>query len=431
MSDVSRYFNDFLLNECIHPIRDPLWGHVYFPESFLKIIQTPEYQQLGRIKQLGPSYLVYPGATHSRLNHSLGVFHIASRMVKRMSQSTLPLPLTLQGAKAFLAAALLHDLGHFPYTHSLKELPLDEHEQLTSRLILDSSITGILKNDAGIDPAMVAAIVDETMPNRSREVSFFRKILSGPIDPDKLDYLNRDAYFCGVPYGSQDVDYILSVLQPHPEHGFTITQNGVSTIEGLLFSKYLMYRAVYWHPTVRTATGMIKKALHRGLEKKSIRISELYGLDDDSFYRSFAENQGEEFSLIRKVYNRDLFKTIGTWSVDPENPQHTYLDDLTHRSIQEELIRSELSELLDLHVDDFQILLDIPENISFESKLMIDRDSEIISYHDAQTVFTQEVVHQFTRNLRKIRLAVAPSVKERIREKNIPTDSLLSLGGLQ
>ncbi|MFQ3620254.1 MAG: HD domain-containing protein, partial [Spirochaetales bacterium] len=116
------------------PIRDPLWKHIYLSPPLMAIVASSPFQKLYRIKQLGIAHLVYPGATHSRFVHSLGVFHLAKRMIRGIISSEMAPPLTLEGVKAFLAAALLHDIGHFPFTHSLKELPLREHESLTADL---------------------------------------------------------------------------------------------------------------------------------------------------------------------------------------------------------------------------------------------------------------------------------------------------------
>ncbi len=116
------------------PIRDPLWKHIYLSPQMMAVVASEPFQKLYRIKQLGITHLVYPGATHTRFVHSLGVFHLAKRMLRGLLSSEHAPTLSLEGVKAFLCAALLHDIGHFPFTHSLKELPLREHESPDSRL---------------------------------------------------------------------------------------------------------------------------------------------------------------------------------------------------------------------------------------------------------------------------------------------------------
>ena len=125
-----------LEREYTEPVRDPLWKHIYLSRGLMRVVDSSDFQQLNRIKQLGPSYLVYPGATHTRLNHSLGVFHLAKRILRALVGFDTCIDLSVEGVRAFLCASLLHDVGHFPYAHSLKELPLREHEELTGKIIL-------------------------------------------------------------------------------------------------------------------------------------------------------------------------------------------------------------------------------------------------------------------------------------------------------
>jgi uncharacterized protein len=244
---------DYLDTSRAKAIRDPLWKHIYFNSDLYELIGSEAFHSLSRIKQLGPAYMVYPGATHTRFSHSLGVYHIASRMLHLLLHEDQAIRISLQGAKAFLCASLLHDLGHFPYAHSLKELPLIEHEILTARMIREAPLRDIIRDRIGTDPEMVASIVSaDEVALESEEIELFRNILSGVLDPDKLDYLNRDAYYCGVPYGLQDIDYALSRILLYRNSGIAIDQSGITVVENILFSKYLMYKAVYWHRAVRT-----------------------------------------------------------------------------------------------------------------------------------------------------------------------------------
>src|SRR6056297_1492176 len=275
-----------LIHDYTEPIRDPLWQHIYLSPGIKRLVALDSFQKLGRIKQLGPAFHVYPGAVHTRLNHSLGVFHLSRKLLIALLEREEEVPLTKEGAMAFLSAALLHDLGHFPFAHSFKELPLKDHEQLTAEKIMEAPLATALKEWVGVDPFMVARIVDEKMPLGDRredreEVPFYRKLLSGVLDPDKLDYLNRDAYFCGVPYGVQDAEYILNKLHPHADHGIALEADAVTAVENLLFSKYQMYKSVYWHPTVRTITAVMKKGIFHGMQAGVITAEQLYRLDDE------------------------------------------------------------------------------------------------------------------------------------------------------
>ncbi len=406
--------NDALLThlatDYTDPIRDPLWGHIYLSGPMMDLVSTAEFQQLARIKQLGPSYLVYPGATHTRLNHSLGVFHIARRILDRLAAHPLSPALSLEAGTAFLAAALLHDVGHFPYTHGFRNLDLTEHEVLTGQIVQDGAIAHILRTRVGVDPQLVAAIVDEHLDSgQSEEVELFRRLLSGSMDPDKLDYLNRDAYFCGVPYGLQDLDFALSRIVPDGYDGIGLEESGVTAVENILFSKYLMYRAVYWHRTVRVATAMIKKAVYLGLHDGAIEASDLYGLDDESFLIGIGGRDYLPFALIRRVGSRDLLKPAVDIPYDPEDPSHRRLTSIAERTRLEdraaELIRHETGYPLEA----YQTILDLPDAVSFEANFPIFSDGRRSEFVD-KSVFTPEVVNRFTESLRRIRLIVPQEV---------------------
>ncbi|GAB6089656.1 HD domain-containing protein [Spirochaeta dissipatitropha] len=406
----SRIFH-YLDSRQPNSIRDPLWGHIYLDDPMLKLVNSPPLQQLTRIKQLGPSFLVYPGATHTRLNHSLGVLQIARKMLRNLLSYPGAPEVSLEGAKAFLCAALLHDVGHFPYTHALKELPLVEHEQLTAKHILSEPIKAILENDIEINAEAAAAIVDSSFVGPvTGEILFFRHLLSSALDPDKLDYLNRDAYFCGVPYGVQDTDYVLDQIRPHPEFGVGILESGISALENLLFSKYLMYRAVYWHRTVRIATGMIKKGLYLGLDSGKIIAEELYDLDDESFYSLCRNNEEPEFQLIQSVHRREFFQTVCEIPFNPDFPHHSAMTALPDRTETEKKIADFLASELNRPVPEEFILIDIPENISFEINMHILSSKGWRPYAETRTVFTPQVIKDFTAALRLVRLALHPSL---------------------
>ena len=131
MTKVNSITAAYLDTSFYHPVRDPVWGSIMLSDGFKSLVSSPVLQKMNRIRQLGPTYLVYPGAVHTRFIHSLGVYHIGYRMIRRLLTFDACPTVTVQDVNAFLAACLLHNLGHFPYTHSLKELPLKKHEALT------------------------------------------------------------------------------------------------------------------------------------------------------------------------------------------------------------------------------------------------------------------------------------------------------------
>ncbi|MDR3019583.1 MAG: HD domain-containing protein, partial [Treponema sp.] len=306
-----------LSEDYTRPVRDVLWGHIYMTEKQAVMMESAPFLRLCRIFQLGPVYHVYPGATHTRASHSIGVYHLGRRLLQNLAERGASGWLSHEGVKSFLAACLLHDLGHFPYTHSLKELPLIDHETLTGAIILKEPMKSLV-GASGADPSLCAAIVDKEMPASGDELLFYRKLLSGALDPDKLDYLNRDARYCGVPYGAQDVDFILSKLIPDKKRGADIDSRLIPNVESILFSKYLMYRTVYWHRHVRAATAMIKKVLISSLQSGKITGNELYDLDDTGLFALLKQKTSDP--LVEAVLAGKIFVTAAEIPYNPVNP---------------------------------------------------------------------------------------------------------------
>jgi HD superfamily phosphohydrolase len=389
-----------------HPIRDPIWKHIYLSDALLKITSLKVFQELNDIKQLGPAYLVYPGATHTRLNHSLGTFHVAKQIIrsviKRENKSS---HFALEEVKAFLCAALLHDLGHYPFAHALKNLDVERHEALTARLISENPLAKIISTELGVDPGLVAAIIDtELKYTSSTHLKFFRRLLSGVLDPDKLDYLNRDAYYCGVPYGVQDVDFFLSEIIPSPGQGIALRTKGLTAVEAILFSKYLMYKTVYWHKTVRIATAMIKKALVLGLSNGIIKKQDLYGLTDHGFYTKITECHYKPFTLISNVIIRKLYKRVYSMPFDANNPLHKKLENLNVCRDCEAELAQRMSKIIGRTVEEDEIIIDIPESISFEIDFPLydEEHKKYVPFKQSKSVFTEKTVTGFTESLRCI-----------------------------
>ena len=401
-----------LLEGYSEPIRDALWGHIYLTPSLAALTESIPFVRLHRIMQLGPAYRTYPGATHSRASHSIGVYHLAHRLLSHLADEGADAWLSTEGVKSFLCAALLHDLGHFPYTHSLKELPLEEHEILTGKLIVSEPVKSLVAA-AGGDPYFTAAIVDDQRSvDQSKELLFYRRLLSGSLDPDKLDYLSRDGRYCGVPYGAQDVDFILSRLFPHPDRGVDIDSKGIPGVESLLFSKYLMYRAVYWHRGVRSATAMVKKALLYGLESKLITGEELYNLDDQGLFNLAKDKISVFFKLVDSVKNGRLFITAAEIPFD--ETIHGKLLTLKGRFDMEESLASELSSLLGKSLGGLSLIIDLPEPVSFESGLFV--SDENCFFAASSSAFKRSLVDAFVKSLRIIRVFVDPSYGEKIKQ---------------
>lgn len=410
-----------LASDFTEPVRDPLWGNIFLSPPLERLASSPPFAKLGRIKQLGPAYLVYPGATHSRRAHSLGVFHMARRLVWSLAARGYLDFVSETGLRSYLVAALCHDLGHFPYAHSLKELPLEEHEALTARELRSEPLKSLVLA-SGADPEAAAAIVDKSRPLQegseglcvdARELRFFRSLLSGVLDPDKLDYLSRDAFFCGVPYGIQDCDFILQRVAVDSSGRLAIEERGIMSVESLLFSKYLMYRSVYWHRGVRSATAMMKKAVLLALRSGELKPEELYGLDDELFAQRLRSRAAAfpPFALGQAVLEGRLYSALLDLPFDESKGPHARLLDLDSRlEAEEELAAAARLDPLDL-------VIDLPEAISFETELPVLMPSAAsgrgmslaieprsIPFLESPTVFAPPVVASFARSLRRLRV---------------------------
>ncbi|NLZ77780.1 MAG: HD domain-containing protein [Spirochaetales bacterium] len=384
--------------------RDPLWKDISIPAYLAEVVRTPSFIKLGRIKQLGVAFHLYPGAVHTRLSHSLGVFHLSGLLIasllRRKADGGL---LSIDGIRHFLAATLLHDIGHFPFTHSLKELPLRSHEQLATKLLEDDRILATALQDAALDAKTIGDIIDEDRPTSDGEVLLYRSILSGALDPDKLDYLNRDAYFAGVPYGIQDVSYITDHLHLH-ERELALGIEALGSVEHLLFSKYLMYRNVYWHTSVRSATAMIKRYLHENLNRGTLDEEQLYGLDDESFFL-LSRTERPLGNLLDRVRENRLFRPVVEELFDEKDPIHTAALDLDRRSEYEKRIEQTLN------LPSGSIVIDIPERVSFESDIPIVHNQTFLGkFEDVDPLFTRSRALEFTSSLRTVRLFSNPTI---------------------
>jgi HD superfamily phosphohydrolase len=398
-----------LLESFTHPIRDVLWGHVYMTEKMALLTESAPFNKLTRILQLGPVYHVYPGATHTRASHSIGVYHLGLRLLHNLAEKGASGWLSYQGVKSFLAACLLHDLGHFPYTHSLKDLSLTDHETLTGKIIKEEPIKSLV-GAAGADPDLTAAIVDKDLPANDTEVLFYRKLLSGALDPDKLDYLNRDARYCGVPYGAQDVDFILSRLQPHKERGADIDSRLIPNVESILFSKYLMYRTVYWHKQVRAATAMIKKALINGMESGKISPAELYNHDDHSLFALLKDS-----GLAQSVREGRIFTAASEFPYDQDKL----------KPIKDFELRTRLEEQMAKELGVEELIIDLPEPASFETGLYV--TDEKCGFSESSSAFKTETVNAFIQTLYTIRIFTDQKYKDTLKTSRQIYDIFINL----
>nr|MDQ6925813.1 HD domain-containing protein [Candidatus Eremiobacteraeota bacterium] len=262
-------------------IRDPLWDNIRVDPVALALVDTPVFQRLRYVRQLGLAYLVYPGATHTRFEHALGAYHLSGVALDMLAAEGALDVVPADEPAVVRAAALLHDVGHYPFSHALEEIGLPHHEEVARALLCDGPVAEVLRTQLGADvPERVHALV------RGTSASGLRGLISGSLDLDKIEYLKRDARMCGVPYGEVDVDRLLNafVVLVDPETGrpaVGLREKGLSALESLLFAKYQMYRNVYWHHAVRSATAMYKRLVADALVAGVIDPQVIAALTDE------------------------------------------------------------------------------------------------------------------------------------------------------
>ncbi len=291
-------------------VRDPLWNTIRLDPVALGIIDAPAFQRLRLIRQLGLAYLVYPGAQHTRFDHALGVYHLARWVLALLADRGELEGVDPVDCRVAPYAALLHDIGHYPFSHALEELgpPLipADHEALAPGFLASERIAPALEALDRSAPERIAALI------RGRSESALQGLVSGSLDLDKIEYLRRDARFCGVPYGEVDVDRLLHALTllRDPVSGrqeVGIHEKGLSALESLLFSKYQMFRNVYWHHGVRAATALYKRLVEDALAGGVLRVSELEGETDERLLaRLELRAASSEHPAARRVAERWL-----------------------------------------------------------------------------------------------------------------------------
>jgi hypothetical protein len=287
-------------------IRDPLWDNIRLDGATLSILDTPQVQRLRYVRQLGHAFLVYPGATHSRFEHALGAYHLACEALFMLGERGELGGVPEQHLAAVPIAALLHDVGHYPFSHALEEAGFPGHEALGVRRLREAPLAEVLDRLGG--PRLIDLIGDLI---QGRSTSPLQGLISGTLDLDKIDYLSRDARMCGVPYGAVDVDRLLAsltLLETAPGRlELGVHEKGISALESLLFAKYQMYRNVYWHHAVRSATCMFKRAVRRAVAEGVLSREELADATDGGLMGRLLAGAGPDH-LARSVHERRLFK---------------------------------------------------------------------------------------------------------------------------
>ncbi|MHA1820428.1 MAG: HD domain-containing protein [Promethearchaeota archaeon] len=321
-------------------INDAIYGLIKIPNSFKKIIDSKEFQRLRRIKQLAGVSFVYPSANHTRFEHSLGVmYQVRTNLDFLMHERNIQIDEDLYNS--VIVAGLLHDLGHGPYSHNFEDFIIKNfgitHEKMTEWLIRKSEIGNIL-NDQGFNSNLIAKLSTGSLNKTS--YNFLDHLVSGPIDCDSRDYLVRDSYYCGVPFGiAPRRIMILSDIMPNSNLGFDI--KGLPSIESFIIARFNAFRNIYFHKTSRAVQIMIRDALsklNKNYDYFKFKTPEDYLKFDDIYLYNLIRQHEETKDISDRIDRRELVKLCyekpASIEKSEENPKKTNPDKLKEEIAQ-------------------------------------------------------------------------------------------------
>lgn len=376
-------------------IRDALYDRIPLAGPELAIAGTPTFLRLERIQQLGFVSRVWPGAKHTRYEHSLGVLHLARLAVDHLRATPAGGWITDEDARTIAAAALLHDIGHYPFSHAIEELgpPILPHEAVGRRIIEGDQIAPILEREWGVDPGRVAAIVDPRGGPLPEPDRVLRSVLSGPLDVDKLDYLPRDARACNVPYGGVDTSRLLDSLRIAEIDGaarIVVGDKGVSPLHSLINARQEMFDNVYWHHTNRACMAMLLRAVQEALIAGAVTPEELTDHDDASLLALFSQERmpAPTRRLTAALRDRRIHKRAVEVSARAAELYgrlgNLYFDPAARRDVEIRLTAA-LAEELGEPVPPESILIDIPKPEKWRTEVWVRFDTPPVGFQPLMT----------------------------------------------
>ena len=344
-------------------IRDSVHGNLPLNDFEIKVLDSPEVQRLRRIKQLGFISLIYPGANHSRFEHSIGTMFLGSKLAEHLELSNY-------NKELVRISAMLHDIGHGPFSH-VSEAVLDvNHEKLTGEIIKKTSLKDIISEKFDINE--VIKIINGE--------GALGPIISGELDVDRMDYLIRDSHYTGVAYGIIDVERIISNMKLDQDLYLDI--KGVQAAESALVARYQMYPSVYQHHTTRIINSMFRRCLIRLNEENIIDFSNMYNYDDSDIISICRNHEGFAKDIIERLDNRNLLKNVNSTPLNEfERPQEIF-------KIKKEKLNKceeEISEEMDIEKE--YVILNIPEYPNFsEMKTRVSFRGKLFHLSDISSI---------------------------------------------
>lgn len=297
-------------------IRDPIHGYIKITREERDLIDSLFIQRLRRIHQLAGAYLVYPGGVHTRFEHVIGTMHVAGLIGQSIANTA---GLRDDDIQELRIAALLHDVGHGPFSHLFEEVLFERtdvtHEDLSQRIVTESNIAEILRRE-GQEPSKISRLC----VGKSGGQPFLNQVIAGGLSADMMDYLLRDAYFTGVEYGKVDIQRIIDSLDISDDGHMMLERAALYAFEALLIARYEMFKAVYFHRTVRAAELMLAHSMNLADDELQLteisRIEKILRLTDEVVLQQLADlsPHSPELKMAKKLalnyMHRKLVKCV-------------------------------------------------------------------------------------------------------------------------
>lgn len=390
-----------------------------------RLIDTPAFRRLAQISQLGLVSLVYPAANHSRQEHSLGVYQVAIEFLGRLAvDERFAETIGPSDAERFLVAALLHDVGHWPFGHPIEDLRLPnvpDHEHLAQRFITQGEVAAALREDWSLDPEDVADLI----AGRANDVEarLLSSLLSGPFDVDKVDYLMRDSLHAGVPYG-RNFDrgrLIGSLCLNETGDALAITDKGKTAAEMMVFARYVMFSEVYWHHAVRAATAMLQRAVY--LLRDAVDFAELQSLTErpmiERLQAAAADRPASELLAGLFGPTRQLYKRLSQYSYFEEPAIYQRLTRQPYAKLAAcaERLAALLTRDLRSDVAAHELLIDAPPvelEVEFDVEIYFPKQKVYRRLGDVSPVVRTLAREQFDDYVKRVRLFVHPRLAPKL-----------------
>ncbi|MFX1298650.1 MAG: HD domain-containing protein [Promethearchaeota archaeon] len=336
-------------------IKDTVFGYIVISQPIRKIIDSYPVQRLRRIRQLAGSEYVYPTATHVRFAHSLGVMHLADQLIMNLGKS---IEVTQELVNRIKVSALLHDVGHGPFSHIFESLLINyldkTHEDMTTWIICDSELAEILEK-INLDPRDISLLAVGKMPTSTE--NYLNQIIASAVDVDSMDYIVRDSHFSGAEYGFVDIFRLIYTMDVF-EGDLAVNETALSTLEAFLLARYESFKSVYFHKTSRAVQIMLEQALDEARDELGLiefNTPQDYLKWDDYSTWTALRNSKSAHSIIDNIERRKLIKVAYEQTSHIKNEMVPAI--LTKNKIRNQ-IKEEIAE--EVKIDPEVIWIDVP-----------------------------------------------------------------------